>query len=449
MTARAAVGRRRWSLPHLALLVSWVALVIGAFQPIRDNSFLWHIRAGALQIDASAVLTTDPFSFTRLGEPWLTQSWLADIAYSWLHTAVGLRFTPWLIFVLSLITIALATTLIHRVSKSIPATAILSFLTAMLLVPVMVPRPVIFTFPLFLLVVLGWEDRRLRWALPFVFWLWASLHGSFFVGLAYLFFRWLADRDWGAWRVGIASGLATLLTAHGLGTVTTMVTFLSLREVLKTMMEWQTPDFLSPVLAPFLVGILLILAGAIRGRIGFSDFWVLVPFLILGVSANRSVLPAWLALLPITARAIGGLQWRFGSGFPTPIAGAAAALILLIPLPFLRASELDEERFPLSAVPHLEDERTFHDDGSGGYFIYAGQFTEGVYIDDRVELFEDGIQRFARIRAGLEDWAPEFAEHDIRQALVPTEGPLHRLLIGAGWREYYRDSNFSVLRPGA
>ena len=70
-------------LAHLVLLVPFVALVIDAWAPIRDNSFLWHIRAGELQANAGEVLVADPFSFTMLGERWLTQSWLAELLYSW------------------------------------------------------------------------------------------------------------------------------------------------------------------------------------------------------------------------------------------------------------------------------------------------------------------------------------------------------------------------------
>ena len=84
MTATAAEpSPRRFSLFHLILVVPWIAIVIDAFKPITDNSFLWHIRAGELQATSASVLTTDPFSFTMHGEHWLTQSWLAELAYYW------------------------------------------------------------------------------------------------------------------------------------------------------------------------------------------------------------------------------------------------------------------------------------------------------------------------------------------------------------------------------
>ncbi|MGA8039099.1 MAG: hypothetical protein WCA93_03220, partial [Acidimicrobiia bacterium] len=103
-TAAVRPSRLRFSLGHLLLTLPWVALVIDAWSPIRDNSFLWHIRAGELQATAAQVLTTDPFSFTMLGHPWLTQSWLAELLYSWGESHWGLGFVPPMMLALSSIT---------------------------------------------------------------------------------------------------------------------------------------------------------------------------------------------------------------------------------------------------------------------------------------------------------------------------------------------------------
>ncbi|MGH8915100.1 MAG: hypothetical protein ACRDZM_11375, partial [Acidimicrobiia bacterium] len=97
-------SQRRFSLAHLILIVPWVALVIDAWAPIRDNSFLWHVRAGELQAVAGEVLVSDPFSFTMFGEPWLTQSWLAELLYAWGESNWGLGFVPPMMLLLSSIT---------------------------------------------------------------------------------------------------------------------------------------------------------------------------------------------------------------------------------------------------------------------------------------------------------------------------------------------------------
>ena len=66
-------------LAHIAPLLVGVLIAVRASEAIRDNSFLWHIRAGSLQIESGSVLTEDPFSFTAAGEPWRTQAWLIEL----------------------------------------------------------------------------------------------------------------------------------------------------------------------------------------------------------------------------------------------------------------------------------------------------------------------------------------------------------------------------------
>ncbi|MBT8248315.1 MAG: hypothetical protein KJN73_10870 [Acidimicrobiia bacterium] len=71
----------RLSVRHLFAMVPVVGVVVASARAISDNSFLWHVRAGTVQLDAGQVLRTDPFSFTAQGESWRTQSWIADLLY--------------------------------------------------------------------------------------------------------------------------------------------------------------------------------------------------------------------------------------------------------------------------------------------------------------------------------------------------------------------------------
>ncbi|MCL1599489.1 MAG: hypothetical protein M3094_09910, partial [Actinomycetia bacterium] len=64
------------SVIHAAPLLVGVLVALRASEAIRDNSFLWHIRAGSIQLGAERVITADPFSFTASGETWRTQSWI-------------------------------------------------------------------------------------------------------------------------------------------------------------------------------------------------------------------------------------------------------------------------------------------------------------------------------------------------------------------------------------
>ena len=126
MVAASAAPSRRFSIAHLALIVPLVALVIAAWGLIADNSFLWHIRAGSLQVESGSVLTTDPFSFTMFGEQWRTQSWLAELLYAWVESFSGLGFVAPMILVVSTITFICVGLIAYRTSGSVTATALMN-----------------------------------------------------------------------------------------------------------------------------------------------------------------------------------------------------------------------------------------------------------------------------------------------------------------------------------
>ena len=193
----------------------------------------------------------------------------------------------------------------------------------------------------------------------------------------------------------------------------------------------------------------VIMIGAMRDRLSYSDLWLIVPFLILALSATRAVAPAWIALTPVLASAAAWARRRFGRGFPVPIAIILSLLILAGPFLLGQPVVIDESRFPVSAGAHLDPSlRTFHDDVAGGYFTYRGLLQDGVFIDDRVELFRSRIDEFVEIRNGRPGWRQVFARDGIQQALLGVDDPLRYFLEAEGWRTYYRDDSHAVMRPG-
>src|SRR5690606_40871579 len=63
----------------LGLAVAVWGLLIG-IAPLVDNSFLTHLATGRLILD-QGIPTSDPYSFTAQGHPWVVQSWLASLLY--------------------------------------------------------------------------------------------------------------------------------------------------------------------------------------------------------------------------------------------------------------------------------------------------------------------------------------------------------------------------------
>jgi hypothetical protein len=438
---------RRFSLSQLILIVPWAALVIDAWAPIRDNSFLWHVRAGELQAESGSVLVADPFSFTMLGERWLTQSWLTELLYSWGESLWGMGFVPPMLLVLSSITFLAMGLAVYRRSKSVPATAVVLVLTTVLLLSFLVPRPVIFSFALFAVVILAWDRPSSRWCVPFLFWIWASVHGSFVIGLAYVGLTIIAQANWKALPTAIVAGLTTLLTAHGLGVIEILLEFSEAGPALALLTEWRQPEVLSVVFLPFLAGIALIVVGAARGLISPRHLWLLVPFLLLAFSSTRAVPPAWIALIPLLATALAGLGLGESRRFSVPAAVVFATVVLILPFFIASDGSLDEERLPVAAATHLADVPTFHDDRAGGYLIWALGPERLVYLDDRAELYRDKMAEFVAVRDLETDWAPVFQRDHIEQALLRTDEDLVGELETAGWRATYEDESYVVLRP--
>ena len=243
----------------------------------------------------------------------------------------------------------------------------------------------IFSFGLFVLVILAWERPAARWALPFLIWLWASVHGSFAIGLAYVVLSLIVRREWRWLSVPAVGGTLSLATAHGLGVVAMLVAFGRARDTLSLLSEWRRPELWSAVFLPFAVGVVIIVFGAVRGRITPNHLWVLVPFLLLGLSATRALPPAWIGLIPLVALALGELNAGSGRRFSMGAAAVFATSVLILPFLIRDDGSLDPERFPLTAVSSLSDVNTFHDDVTGGYLIWAEGPERLVYLDDRAE----------------------------------------------------------------
>lgn len=440
-------SQRRFSIAQLALLVPWVALVIDAWGKIGDNSFLWHIRAGSVQADAAEVLTADPFSFTRRGETWLTQSWLAELVYAWLESLSGLDFVPWMILATGTLTFLGIGLIAYHISGNETGTAFVMILSVLALISFMVPRPVLFSYLLFVLVILAWGREGTRWTIPFLMWVWASVHGSFVIGLVYLALMVIVRREWKALTIPVVGGLTTLTTPHGLGVLGILLDFATAREALSFLTEWREPTFEAPAFLALMGGMAMIVIGAYRQKVTLNHLWVIVPFLILAFTSLRAVPPAWLGLAPVVALALKDMELGTKARFGVISAVVFTLVVLVIPAPLAEDAVIDDERFPVAAAEHLVDVPTFHDDRVGGYLIWAEWPDRLVYLDDRAELYLDRIGEFVRVRSGQEDWRGVFDRDEIEQALLLRSEKLVGELSAAGWESVYQDENYVVLRP--
>jgi hypothetical protein len=446
---RAAGWWRRLTPRHLILLVPWIGIVIAAAKPIADNSFLWHVRAGTLQLDLGHVLTTDPFSFTMQGAPWRTQSWLIELGYGLLERwTKGLGWVRFELVIVAGVTYLLLALIVYRKSRNILATGLLMAIFTWLAVAFEVPRPVVFT-GLFLVMLIALLDEDMLWPVPLLVWVWASVHGAWIIGIGYLVVHTLATRRPLRRRAATlgASLLAATVTAHGIGVWEILWAFLRNRKALSYISEWAIPNMLSIQNLPYVALFVLLMAAAIRGKLRLRMLWIIVPFFVFGLSAGRNLYPAMIVLLPL---AVGGWpeQWRWRQVRPSlgeaRLNLVVAALLLLAPIvPLVTApAGISEDRFPIAALQYLGPGRVFTDDSVGGYLIYAQWPGREVLIDDRAELYgREFMKEFVDARTGSPVWQDIMSRYGITQALVKSDWGITRALEEAGWAEVYFEAD--------
>ena len=443
----------RVSVGTIGLALPFVAAVIAAKLPLRDNSYLWHVRAGTLQSELGAALTVDPFSFTAQGQAWRTQSWLADLLYGWLDQRWGLEAVMPLVLTGSLLLMGCVGLRLYRWLGDALPTAIAVVWVMWLVIGYFTPRPVLISLALLALFLVMADDRRLRWALPLVVWLWASVHGGFIVGLGYLVLDGLRRRDRSRLIDLAAATGVSFLSAHGWGTWEVVLAFLGSGDVLDLIVEWRTPDLISFQLAPFAIAIAALIIGAIRQKVHSTDLWVVLPFLLFAFTANRAVpiaalvLAPWFAaiLVPASRPSVPDRAVPRGSPVQNYLNLALIGAVLILPWVVPIEGGVVEERFARQAIRHLSSQATFHDDAVGGYLIYAEWPERRVFIDDRAELYGELYSDFVNARGGRPVWRSLFHDYKLEQALLKLDDPLYQILTAEGWRETYRDEVFVVL----
>ncbi len=432
------------------MLPAFAALAWAATLPLDDNSFLWHVRAGTVQLDAGEVLRHDPFSFTAAGAPWRTQSWLAELGYGWLEKVTGgIGWVPLMTFLAAAAMLVCAAVAIYSRTRVALATGVAVLIVAWQAAPFLNPRPVLFSYLLLAaLVAVVVRHRPPLWVVPLLIWCWAALHGSFVLGIGLVGLDAIRRRSRRELIATLLSVVAASLTAHGLAVWETLWRFFQSRGALDLISEWAPPDFSNPFLVPFVLAIVGVLVAATAGRVTRRDLIVLVPFLGFGLLVERNVFPALLVLAPWAATALPlRAQARDRRGESALLNGAVVAVLVAFAVVGLaRPQHLSEERFPLGgALEAVGPGPLFHDAAVGGYLIYAAWPARLVYIDDRAELYgEEGFRQFTELRAGT-DAVETLADLGIGQALVSPDLPLVEVLEMSGWVERYRDDHFVVL----
>jgi hypothetical protein len=461
------------ALPILASLLASLSAV----------DLAYHLRAGGELLDTGRIATTDTWTFTAQGEPWLNQQWGAQAILALVYRAAG-----WTgLVVLRAALAGLFTGLVYlagrRQGLDERRAAWLALAAFTLSAVAMALRPQLFGMVLFavtlLLVVERRRHPRLLWLVPVVVLAWANLHGSFFLGpgiLAAAFLQDLHDRSSAARStlvVAIVSAVAACVTPFGPAVWAYAAGLSTNPTVTERITEWQPTSLRTPAGIAFF-GSALVLAAALV-RFGRSVPWPALlwfgGFFLVGAWAVRGA-AWWPAAAAVGFAGLAGTGY-LGSGVPEPAlpgrrerprpVNALLAGVLVVAglalLPAWRATEpgLDAPRGVVATAPPGITEalraivgpgdRLYQPQPWGSWFEFALPEVS-VVLDSRFELFPESVwSDYEAVASGRSDWPAILDGWGVTIVVATNDaagGLLEQLRAADGWRSVHVDADGEV-----
>ena len=493
-----APGRylQRITAVHLLTLVVLLALLwvaMGSSLPTLD--FWWHLKTGEVLWTARSIPRVDAFSFTAWGQPFILQSWLAEVIY---HLTYLLGGFPLLIF-LHAMTIVLSFGVVlwlaWEITDSLRPAALCVLVGEVLAIRFTNARPQVFSmllFALFYLMLQRYCHRRSLhvWGLIPLMVLWVNTHGAFVLGMGLV--SLITGTEVFKALFAAPGALSRRQLVH-LGLVLLLLVLASLvnpegwrvyeyvREVQtdpasqKLVMEWQSPSLRNRGDIPFFITIFLgFLTFTYSTKRDLTNLILFSCFAAFGLASLRGII--WFAIIlpPILAVQLGELdvgpirrmvdRWQSHSGSkPVAVARPMLNSILIILLvgitlllspwvrpdlvPSRRQFELVDSRIPREAMEFIAREgiegRIFHPQEVGDYLIWRLYPQQHSFIDGRVHLYSEEFARdYLRILNAC-GWETLLAKYDIEWVLLlqdEGEGLLRQDLGNAqNWRRIYED----------
>jgi hypothetical protein len=483
----AAVARARRLGALLQRAISFPAmlgmLLVGAvFGTVRsfnvDPDLWWHIKTGELILSTHRWATTDPYSYTAKGMPWMSCEWLGDVIFATVYRLGGLRGLEVLLVVLaSAVILALYGFATLRCGNSkagfVAAAVLLTLANASFNL-----RPQMMGYLFLILTLIALErfrqgKQRAVWMLPVLFMIWINSHGSWIIGLGVgaLYIacglvsfqrgslearRWSTSERLRLETMFMLSLAAIAITPYGARLAAYPFTVASSLPIsVANILEWQVMPFnlvggkifLVLVLGFFLAQttfrfswrmfeILLFLFGTAMACLHVRFVLLFVPFF---APLFVTVLARW---VPQYERSKDKYLLNFAL-----MAGIVIALLHYFP----SRSEMDNklaDQFPVQALAYMRQHSVpgplFNSYGFGGYMVEAGYKT---FIDGRSELFEqsgvlDDYMHITMMKPGA---MGVLNGYGIRSCLLERDEPFSTVLASIpAWQRVYSD-NVSAL----
>jgi hypothetical protein len=463
---------------HAFLAIFFLGLFAMAARNVTDPDVWWHLKTGQYIAEHKSVPHTDPFSYTRAGEPWVTHEWLTELLIYELKRTSG-----WggLIIVFAAILAAAFFVLYLRCGPDPYAACVALLVAAWATMPIWGVRPQVISLLLTSLWLLLLErsernPKLLWWTLPLTL-LWVNLHAGFALGLALsaLFLagewieRWLERSQTSTPRLRTAALIFFLdllivpLNPNGLRLFSYPIETLRSAAMQNYIAEWASPNFHHAEYWPFLLVVLGTFAALSWSRLPARprDLLLLVVSLYAGLCSIRLMPLFVLIAVPLVSQRLGhqptGRLQRLHA--PPESHDWVNGLIVLAMAVFAgvhifqviqRQPQAEVQTFPTRAVAFLQTHpsgRIFNHYDWGGYLIWRLYPATPVFIDGRADLYgKDLLDQFAATYQFKGDWQQTLQRWSIDTVLVPADSALATGLRNSpAWSVSYEDAQAIVL----
>ena len=470
-TPMSALAARRLGLSWPALVGLFAMLgVCGSAMSVavlRDPDTYWHVAAGRWILAHHAIPTADPFSHSMPGAPWTAHEWLSEVILAGSHDAGGWSGLVALTAAALALTLACLTSYFLRHQSSSRALLLVA-VSAVLLMPSLLARPHVFTWPLTVVWVVqllraGEAQRAPAWGWAVLVALWANLHGSFplAIGLGMALAldgvsrlprgeRRPVAKRWAAF-LGL-SVLASLVTPQGVEGWAYFARVLRMDVAMSLINEWQSPDF--HAFQPLELVLLQLLGLALLGqaRLPLLRVAMVLGLLHLSLTHQRHIALMGLVMPALLAAPLGRL-WS-ASASSEPKAARARPLWIALTLCIVSAGAVGLLRW---AAPEPANDGALRSAlktaraagangpvlntyGFGGFLIHHDV---PVFIDGRADMYGDAFLAKYRDAMRLKergDLLELLSKHRIGWTMLAAGTPAIAVLDGLPeWRRVHAD----------
>lgn len=438
-------------------IFSYLTLLITLFFNTEFDTY-WHIKVGEWIISHHAVPDTGIFSQTKADAPWTPHSWLAEVIIYVIFNLLG---WPGLVVMgIVAVTTGILIMLKYLLEQLSPMRALcLTLLSYGMLASHIMPRPHILALPImtywFVQMLRASEGHKappLHQALILI--LWANIHGSFLIGVAYACFfafesvitapvginRIKLTKQWAKFLV--ASLLCLLVTPHGLQGVLLPLQLTDQSYSMSIISEWVSPNFQHFQFLEILLYIILGFGLTQRMQLPILRLILLIGLIHLSLKHTRYASDLMSMQVPLLFATPLARHWhelvsdknRFTLSSLIPVTGKGKLLIIPVLccwLVYIFAYKNIEFEYSkkinamLSSINKANlPGNVFNHYNLGGYLIYQGF---KPFIDSRAELYRDDfIKAYTEaetLTGGEKPLAKLMNEYHIGWSFLPPESP--------------------------